>query len=64
MLKRKYKNRNITNQDFDDKVKKLHSNSKIFTYKHGIKDPHLAPIMEIVVLQLLFYKIAEKKGID
>ena len=54
----------ITNQEFDDKVKKLHDNSKIFTYRHGIKDPHLAPIMEIVVLQLLFYKIAEKKGID
>jgi len=54
----------ITNQDFDEKVKKLHDNSKIFTYKHGIKDPHLAPIMEIIVLQLLFYKIAEKKGIE
>ena len=54
----------ITNQDFDEKVKKLHDNSKIFTYKHGIKDPHLAPIMEIIILQLLFYKIAEKKGID
>ena len=53
----------ITNQEFDDRVKKLHDNSKIFTYKHGIKDPHLAPIMEIIVLQLLFYKIAEKKGI-
>jgi len=52
----------ITNQEFDDKVKKLHDNSKIFTYKHGIKDPHLAPIMEIIILQLLFYKIAQKKG--
>ena len=52
----------ITNQEFDDKAKKLHDNSKIFTYKHGIEDPHLAPIMEIIVLQLLFYKIAQKKG--
>jgi len=54
----------ITNQEFDESVKKLHDNTKIFTYRHGIKDPHLAPIMEIIVLQLLFYKIAEKKGID
>ncbi|MBY9020272.1 MAG: SIS domain-containing protein [Candidatus Lokiarchaeota archaeon] len=54
----------ITNQEFDEDIKKLHDNSKIFTYKHGIKDPHLAPIMEIIVLQLLFYKIAENKGIE
>jgi len=54
----------ITNQEFDERVKNLHDNSKIFTYRHGIKDPHLAPIMEIIVLQLLFYKIAEKKGFD
>jgi len=53
----------ITNQDFDDKIKKIHSSSKIFTYRHGIKDPHLAPIMEIIILQLVFYKIAEKKGL-
>ena len=54
----------ITNQEFDERVKNLHDNSKIFTYRHGIKDPYLAPIMEIIVLQLLFYKIAEKKGFD
>ena len=54
----------INNQEFDESAKILHDNSKIFTYKHGITDPHLAPIMEIIVLQLLFYKIAEKKGID
>jgi glucosamine 6-phosphate synthetase-like amidotransferase/phosphosugar isomerase protein len=29
----------ITNQEFDESAKKLHDNSKIFTYKHGIKDP-------------------------
>jgi glucosamine 6-phosphate synthetase-like amidotransferase/phosphosugar isomerase protein len=54
----------ITNQDFDKEVKKLHDNSKIITYKHNIKDPHLASIMEIIILQLLFYKMAEKKGIE
>lgn len=54
----------ITNQEFDKKVKDLHDNPKIITYKHNIKDPHLASIMEIIVLQLLFYKIAEKKGIE
>jgi glucosamine 6-phosphate synthetase-like amidotransferase/phosphosugar isomerase protein len=54
----------ITNQEFDEKAKKLHDDPKIVTYKHKIKDPHLAPIMEIIILQLLFYKMAEKKGIE
>ncbi|MBA7528228.1 hypothetical protein ES705_20411 [subsurface metagenome] len=54
----------ITNQEFDEKTKKIHDDPKIITYKHKIKDPHLAPIMEIIILQLLFYKMAEKKGIE
>ncbi|GAH88158.1 unnamed protein product, partial [marine sediment metagenome] len=54
----------ITNQDFDKELKKLHDNPKIITYKHKIKDPYLASIMEIIILQLLFYKMAEKKGIE
>jgi glucosamine 6-phosphate synthetase-like amidotransferase/phosphosugar isomerase protein len=54
----------ITNQDFDKEVEELHDNPKIITYKHKIKDPHLASIMEIIILQLLFYKMAEKKGIE
>ncbi len=53
----------LTNQDFDEDLEKLHNNPKIIVYKHTIVDPFLAPIMEIVILQLLFYKIAEKKGI-
>jgi len=54
----------ITNQDFDEDVEELHNNRNIITYKHNIKDPHLASIMEIIILQLLFYKMAEKKGIE
>ena len=54
----------ITNQNFDSKLEKIHKNSKIFTYRHTILDNYLAPIMEIIILQLLFYKMAEKKGIE
>jgi glucosamine--fructose-6-phosphate aminotransferase (isomerizing) len=54
----------ITNQDFDKEVNDLHDNPKIITYKHNIIDPHLASIMEIIILQLIFYKMAEKKGIE
>ncbi|MFX0059599.1 MAG: SIS domain-containing protein [Candidatus Hodarchaeota archaeon] len=53
----------ITNQNFDEELDKLHENPKLIKYKHKIEDPYLAPIIEIVILQLLFYKIAEKKGI-
>jgi len=54
----------ITNQDFDKEMETLHKNPKFITYKHNVKDPYLASIMEIVIVQLLFYKIAEKKGIE
>lgn len=36
----------------------------VHTIKHKIKNPFLAPIMEIFYLQLLFYKMAEKSNIE
>ncbi|MFX1413442.1 MAG: SIS domain-containing protein [Promethearchaeota archaeon] len=54
----------ITNQNFDQKLEEIHNNAKVLVYKHGVIENHLAPIMEIIILQLLFYKIAEKRGID
>jgi glucosamine 6-phosphate synthetase-like amidotransferase/phosphosugar isomerase protein len=54
----------LTNQNFDEKMEKIHNNPKLTLYRHKITDPFLAPIMEIAVLQLLFYKIAEKRGLE
>jgi glucosamine--fructose-6-phosphate aminotransferase (isomerizing) len=54
----------ITNQNFDNEIDKLHKDPKLILYRHQITDPFLAPIMEIAIIQLLFYKIAEKKGLD
>jgi len=54
----------ITNQDFDKTLEEMHNNSKVFVYKHNVKETHLAPIMEVVIIQLLFYQIAEKRGIE
>ena len=54
----------ITNQAFGIKMEALHKNPKIIVYRHPIEDPFLAPIMEIGILQLLFYKIAEYRGIE
>ncbi|MHA1194364.1 MAG: hypothetical protein ACTSP9_19120 [Promethearchaeota archaeon] len=53
----------ITNQKLNDELEKIHKNPKIILYTHDIKDPFLAPLYEIVILQLLFYKMAEDKGI-
>jgi hypothetical protein len=53
----------ITNQAFGIKMEALHKNPKMIVYRHPIEDPFLAPIMEIGILQLLFYKIAEYRGI-
>ncbi|MCJ7650507.1 MAG: SIS domain-containing protein [Candidatus Lokiarchaeota archaeon] len=53
----------ITNQKFNEELEKIHKNPNIILYKHNIKDPFLAPLFEIVILQLLFYKMAEYKGI-
>ena len=33
-------------------------------YNYDVKDPFLAPIYEIIVLQLVFYKIAELNGLE
>lgn len=46
------------NRDMFDSVLNVH------TIKHQIKNPFLAPIMEIFYLQLLFYKMAEKSNIE
>jgi len=54
----------ITNQNFDNNLEKIHKNSKMIIYRHNIVDNYLAPIMEIIILQLLFYKMAEKRGIE
>ena len=41
----------------------LSENPKFISFKHEIKNPFLSPIIEIVILQLFFYKIAEKRKI-
>ena len=53
----------ITNQEFNQEHEILNINPKILTFKHNINNPYLSPIMEIIILQLFFYKIAEKQGI-
>jgi glucosamine--fructose-6-phosphate aminotransferase (isomerizing) len=53
----------ITNQKLTGELEKIHKNPNIILYHHKIKDPFLAPLYEIVILQLLFYKMAEEKGI-
>ncbi|MFW9929445.1 MAG: hypothetical protein ACFFD1_08650, partial [Candidatus Thorarchaeota archaeon] len=52
----------LTNQNLDDEI--VNKNAKMIVYHHKITDPFLAPIMEIVILQLLFYRIAEKQGTE
>ena len=54
----------ITNQDFDNKLHLLHQNPNIIMYKHEITDSFLSPIMEIIIIQLFVYKMAEDKGIE
>ncbi len=54
----------ITNQDFDEDLVNLHDGKKIMRYYYDVKDSFLAPIYEIIILQLIFYKIAELKGIE
>ncbi|MHA1491227.1 MAG: SIS domain-containing protein [Promethearchaeota archaeon] len=56
----------VTNQEYtrDDGNLISSSNiSKILSFKHNITNPFLAPIMEIIILQLFFYKMAEKRNI-
>lgn len=41
----------------------LRENAKFISFKHNVINPFLSPIMEIVMLQLFFYKMAEKRAI-
>lgn len=54
----------LTNQLFEKDIEEIHNNSKMIVYRYEIRDRFLAPIMEIAVLQLIFYKIAEKQGLE
>jgi len=51
----------ITNLYSDDIT--LNNSPKIISFMHHIKNPFLSPIMEIIILQLFFYKIAEKNDL-
>ena len=54
----------VTNQELKIKIKKASDNKKIFTYSYDIKDKYLATIYEIIILQLVFHKIAEIRGLN
>ena len=56
----------ITNQELDKSYKRLKAtySTKLFTFKHTIDNPFLAPIMEIFPIQILLYKIAQTRGIE
>ncbi len=48
--------------DQDPDYLMLTRSPKFIQFKHAILNPFLSPIMEIVIIQLFFYKLAEKKG--
>lgn len=52
----------IKNRDSENIT--LYDSSKVISFKHNISNPFLAPIMEIIILQLFFYKTAEKNNIE
>jgi len=54
----------ITNQPLSKELTEMQKNPKIIIYQHEIKDPFLSPLYEIIILQLLFYKMAEKRGLQ
>ncbi|MBD3256014.1 MAG: SIS domain-containing protein [Candidatus Lokiarchaeota archaeon] len=56
----------VANQDYQPNFSShhIHDNPKIYLFQHRIKNPYLSPIMEIIVLQLLFFKIAEENNIN
>jgi glucosamine--fructose-6-phosphate aminotransferase (isomerizing) len=56
-------NIDLINQEYDSSDKLLNESPKIISFKHNIHNPFLAPIMEIIILQLFFYKIAEKNNL-
>ena len=47
--------------DIDDEI--LNNTPKVISFIHEIENPFLAPIIEIIILQLFFYKLAEKNNI-
>ncbi len=49
----------ITNQNF-----LRNENKRLYIFKHQVTNPYIAQIMEIVILQLIFYKLAIIKGLD
>lgn len=56
----------ITNQEItaiDNSASQVDENNRLITWFHNTQNPYLSPLMEIVLLQLLFYQIAEKRGL-
>jgi len=54
----------VTNQEMSSEDKLLLNNPKLIVFQHNIENPILAPIMEIIILQLMCYKTALKRGIS
>ncbi len=52
----------ITNQHIRSHERLLLDNPKIIFYRHDIANPFLAPIQEILFLQFMCYKTAQKRG--
>ncbi len=54
----------ISNENLKDKSILTHPHSKIQIFSHDISNVFLSPIIEIAILQVLFYKMAVKKGLE
>ncbi|MHA1336116.1 MAG: SIS domain-containing protein [Promethearchaeota archaeon] len=54
----------ISNRSFDIEDKLINTHPKIISFNHNILNPYLTPIMEIIILQLFFYTIAKKRGLN
>ncbi|MHA1726724.1 MAG: SIS domain-containing protein [Promethearchaeota archaeon] len=54
----------ITNEKLKDKSLLKHPRSKIKVFYHDITNEFLSPIKEIMILQLFFYRMAEKKRLE
>jgi glucosamine 6-phosphate synthetase-like amidotransferase/phosphosugar isomerase protein len=52
----------ITNQELKIEHKHLFTNPKVILYQHNIKHPFLSHIYEIIILELMCYKTAVKRG--
>lgn len=53
----------ITSQKLELIDEEIRTNPKIIIYSHGIGNHFLAPIAEIIILQLMIYDTALKKGL-